>query len=835
MSLKPNMVLENRFQVVSLVMMGGQSIVYKGLDRTTQKAVAIKVMRDIDGVSDEDARRQFTREYEVLREGGPGLPEALGCFDLNGRPVVVEEWVEGRTLDHEGTDLPVERAVKLALGVLEAVEHLHHRTPPVVVRDIKPSNVIVNGDRVWLIDMNSARALRGVKDTVSLGTPGFAAPEQHAGHSEERSDLFSVGALLSFMLCGVDGTLTALPCSPASVRRDISPELDDVIQKATAFDVRARYASAADMAAALRQALRAPAGRGQRLKAGNPGTHAAAAYSAGAPVPPAAVAAGGAAPHGPAWPPKLAPPAPVPAPAAAAHRPAGRAPYHPAPVANQFVFPNGGNSTDLFLTGGLSILFFIDTIEYLANDCGHTVAIDLSGFIVIAAGLCGALLGMMLPRWTRPVPRAITEALWCLILAVGVFGGFGTLGRIGAPANTFNMLMWLFMVSWFLLGWVGMIPAFVIGLIWLGAVSLKPSPTASTSPSRGPKPQTVARPALQPQTLVHRLPALSHAGFGNLDLGKNARPAVYRVGSRYWVIDEASAKAFIVWPWASQPVKLGSNRIDAVGVMGERIYVASDDSVSSWGAQGQAPQHLPLPHGDRLLALGANEAWGLVGLTAKGEVVAWKEANKVTVLGSLPHFGLGRWQMQALGKDGLIFVQRQSGRASALLRSRRMDYPMLKSPALLLPDTLSAGGLILTPHEHFYVGESGSLHACNDEIANPLCAVRRETLGQQVMDVVDAAHTFDYDETHCGYSRAWWYRPLPGRFVAMAVEDRSDAQIGVLSQDEHELTWQRYSATGAYGGTVKMAAEPGHTVLSGVISDDGACVVCADGYYLLTP
>lgn len=254
-ALQPNTLLADRFRIVSLVAMGGQSVVYRGVDTHSGSAVAVKMMRGTDDVDEVDARRQFQREFEVLAAGGPGLPAAVAMLEHDGQPVVVEEWIEGQTLEREGTRVPVERATRLMIKVLECLEHLHSRNPPVIVRDVKPSNLIVRGEDVWIIDLNSARALRGPRDTVALGTPGFAAPEQHSGMSEIRSDLFSVGAVLSFLLTGEDGTLTRLPCRPARIRGDVPSAIDAVVRKATQFDAERRYASAREMADALRQAL----------------------------------------------------------------------------------------------------------------------------------------------------------------------------------------------------------------------------------------------------------------------------------------------------------------------------------------------------------------------------------------------------------------------------------------------------------------------------------------------------------------------------------------------------------------------------------------------------
>lgn len=260
MQLAPRSLLDNRFEVESLVAMGGQSIVYRGRDLNTGRQVAIKLMQDVDGMEGAETRRQFEREFEVLRDGGTGLPRGLALLEFGGRPVVVEDWLDGKTMDTEGTRLDCRHAARRAIAVLRILQELHERRPPVVVRDVKPRNLLVRGDDVWLVDLSASHLMHGKRDTVELGTLGFAAPEQFGGHSEPRSDLFSVGVLLHHLMTGEDASdMSRLPCKPRSVRADVSPALDAVVRRATELDPTARFRDAAEMIEAIEHALRAPA------------------------------------------------------------------------------------------------------------------------------------------------------------------------------------------------------------------------------------------------------------------------------------------------------------------------------------------------------------------------------------------------------------------------------------------------------------------------------------------------------------------------------------------------------------------------------------------------
>ncbi len=248
-------VFDDRYELHCLMAAGGQATVYRGRDHQTGNEVAVKIGHDLDGVEREVAHRQFCIEYEVLRHPGPGLPLAhhLGSFD--DRPVIIEDWIRGIGVDGLGTRVTLHQAVMVARGVLKILGHLHGRQPAVIVRDIKPENLLLGDGHVYLIDLSGARYEHADGEEpcelLEFGTAGFAAPEQYEGRSSPHSDIFSTGALLHFLLTGHEGWIRQLPCSPSEYRDDIPDELDAIVRRATAPEGTHRYASAADMEAAL--------------------------------------------------------------------------------------------------------------------------------------------------------------------------------------------------------------------------------------------------------------------------------------------------------------------------------------------------------------------------------------------------------------------------------------------------------------------------------------------------------------------------------------------------------------------------------------------------------
>ena len=194
----------------------------------------------------------------LMGQRAPGLPFVESIYQMPDELVVVYSYVEGTslrdTVKSEGPLMP-QRAASVICDVCEAATMLHRRD--IVHRDITPNNVILARDRAYLVDLGIARqhAEGQRRDTTTLGTWGFAAPEQYGfAQTDARSDVYSLGRLLGYALTGIvpgdDGYETRL-----AERTRIPYALAMVVARASAFEPSARYQSAEALARAVQAAV----------------------------------------------------------------------------------------------------------------------------------------------------------------------------------------------------------------------------------------------------------------------------------------------------------------------------------------------------------------------------------------------------------------------------------------------------------------------------------------------------------------------------------------------------------------------------------------------------
>jgi serine/threonine-protein kinase len=181
---------------------------------------------------------------------------------------MVIEWVDGqllRSILNKERELPIERATNLTLQILDALDTMHKHG--VVHRDLKPENIMVDdADRIKLIDFGiamkeDARRITFVDMSATLGTPDYISPEQVKGQrGDQRSDIYSLGVMFYEMLTGevpfrgpnplaVMNERVLHDAEPARARRpEISPELNEILNRALERDPRRRYQTASEMA-----------------------------------------------------------------------------------------------------------------------------------------------------------------------------------------------------------------------------------------------------------------------------------------------------------------------------------------------------------------------------------------------------------------------------------------------------------------------------------------------------------------------------------------------------------------------------------------------------------
>ena len=259
--------LQQRYLIVGQVGRGGMSAVYQAVDtRAGNRQVAIKEMSQGHLSPDElvDATTRFQQEATLLSSlHHPNLPRIHDAFSAQGRSYLVMEYIDGKTLlqmlkDSGGRPLPVGQVLDYASQLCDVLAYLHSQNPPVIFRDLKPTNVMVKQDgHVMLIDFGIARFFKEgqEQDTVFLGSPGYAPPEQHGtSQTNPRSDLYALGATLHCCLTGRDPFHAedrfAFP--PVQQLNPLVPiELDQLIQRLVSIDERQRPNSALEVQQAL--------------------------------------------------------------------------------------------------------------------------------------------------------------------------------------------------------------------------------------------------------------------------------------------------------------------------------------------------------------------------------------------------------------------------------------------------------------------------------------------------------------------------------------------------------------------------------------------------------
>lgn len=271
--LKAGTILQNRYRIVRPVGGGGMGTVYLAEDlRLPGRRCAVKEMSpDLLPPQDRSwAVQAFQREAHLLASlSHPNLAAVTDFFQEGTNWYLVMEFVEGETLARRlqrspGGRLPLPDVFPIIRQLCDVLEYLHSRKMPVIFRDLKPSNIMLTPEgQVKLIDFGIARFFKPGQrqDTVNLGTPGYAAPEQYGGlgQSDPRTDVYSLGVLLHQMVTGYDPTTAPAPFPlppPRSLVPDIPAEVERVILRATQMQPDDRYPSISALRADLFQPTR---------------------------------------------------------------------------------------------------------------------------------------------------------------------------------------------------------------------------------------------------------------------------------------------------------------------------------------------------------------------------------------------------------------------------------------------------------------------------------------------------------------------------------------------------------------------------------------------------
>jgi serine/threonine protein kinase len=267
-------VLADRYELEEQVGAGGMSTVFRAHDRVLDRRVALKLLHQHYSGDDEYVQRFLREARTVASLSHPNIVTVIDRGDHEGRQFIVFEYVDGENLKRlieRAGPAPVDRALELAIQVARGLVCAHERG--LVHRDVKPQNVLLNGDgQAKVTDFGIAREIdvkQGMTQTGTvLGTSDYISPEQAQGRRvSEATDVYSLGVVLYELLTGevpfagdnfVAVAMRHINDPPPSIlekRPDVPPRVAAAVERALAKDPKERWATMADFGRELTACL----------------------------------------------------------------------------------------------------------------------------------------------------------------------------------------------------------------------------------------------------------------------------------------------------------------------------------------------------------------------------------------------------------------------------------------------------------------------------------------------------------------------------------------------------------------------------------------------------
>jgi len=261
-----------RYEILNVVGRGGMGVVYRARRDHDSSMWAVKELRPDTMLSLNelaDNRRLFEHEAQlILRLQHPNIVGGEELFEWQGRLYLVMEFVAGETLEKRLRDANAPAfegdALRWAIQMARVFAHLHNQQPPIIYRDLKPSNVMLVPDgTVKFVDFGVARTHKygKSKDTVAIGTLGYAPPEQYGkDQTDARSDIYTLGATLYHLLTNVPPRplYTPKPGEITAFNPSVQGRTEQVVIKAMQQERRQRFSSATAMEQAMQACLGTP-------------------------------------------------------------------------------------------------------------------------------------------------------------------------------------------------------------------------------------------------------------------------------------------------------------------------------------------------------------------------------------------------------------------------------------------------------------------------------------------------------------------------------------------------------------------------------------------------
>lgn len=265
--------VDGKYKVLNQIGQGGMSIVYLAINERANKTWAIKEIRK-EGVRDFKVVRQgLIAEINILKElKHKYLPSIVDIIDEGPSFLIVMDYIQGKSLKEILREALVSKGLPIGLAdviswgkqLCDVLGYLHTQPEPIIYRDMKPANVMLRPEgEISLIDFGAARVFKSgnSEDTVCLGTPGYAAPEQYGGNGQTRpqTDIYCLGATLHHLITGHDPADTPFNfplitrCRPSLIDetprefRDALLGFEIIINKCTQYEIKDRYQSCAEL------------------------------------------------------------------------------------------------------------------------------------------------------------------------------------------------------------------------------------------------------------------------------------------------------------------------------------------------------------------------------------------------------------------------------------------------------------------------------------------------------------------------------------------------------------------------------------------------------------
>lgn len=269
-------ILNGRYEIVRKIGGGGMGAVYLASDKNlggVLRAVKEMVQSYIEETQQDKAVSDFKRESMLLTSlEHQSIPTIYDYFfdEKEARFYLVMKYISGGDLSarirsaNQGR-IDEKDVTEWAIQIADVLDYLHNRQPPIVYRDLKPANIMIDGNsgRVMLIDFGIARWInKEEKGVTAVGTMGYAPPELFSGNVEARSDIYSLGSTMFHLLTGADPQSNPLLIfdfqkhpRPRQINPQLSDQMEKILMKSVEYNAENRFSSAASMRQALEEHL----------------------------------------------------------------------------------------------------------------------------------------------------------------------------------------------------------------------------------------------------------------------------------------------------------------------------------------------------------------------------------------------------------------------------------------------------------------------------------------------------------------------------------------------------------------------------------------------------